>query len=102
MLSEALPVIIRQSETTAARIRPGIALQEIARATGGLILPADPTPTSELPLAGPSLARLIADLHGMYTLAVPADGAAGSVHRVEVKMKRAGLTARARRAYRTR
>jgi hypothetical protein len=102
VLSEALPVILRQSETTAARIRPGVALQEIARATGGLIAPADPTPMSELPPAGPTLAGFIADLHGMYTLAVPAEGAPGSVHRVDVRMKRAGLTARSRRAYRTR
>jgi len=102
VLSEALPVILRQSESTAARIRPGVALQEIARATGGTILPADPAPTTELPPAGLSLARFMADLHGMYTLAIPAEGAPGSVHRVDVKMKRPGLTARARRAYRTR
>ena len=102
VLSEALPVIIRQSETTAARIRPGLSLQEIARSTGGMILPADPAPTTELPPAGLSLARFIADLHGMYTLAVPSEGAPGSVHRVAVRIKRDGLTARSRRAYRTR
>jgi hypothetical protein len=102
VLSEALPLVIRQSETTAARIRPGLALQEIARATGGMILPADPTPTTELPPAGLSFARFMADLHAMYTLTIAAEGAAGSVHRVDVKMKRAGLTARSRRAYRTR
>jgi hypothetical protein len=102
VLSEARPVVLRQNETTAARIRPGVALQEIARATGGTILPADPTPSTELPPAGLSLARFMADLHGRYTLTIPAEGAPGSVHRVEVTMKRAGLTARARRAYRTR
>lgn len=102
VLSEALPFIIRQNESTAARVRPGVALQEMARSTGGMILPSDPTPTSELPAAGVSFARFMADLHGMYTLTIPAEGAPGSVHRVDVKMKRAGLTPRTRRAYRTR
>jgi hypothetical protein len=102
VLSGALPMILRQNETTAARVRPGLALQGIALATGGLIVPADPTPSTQLPPAGPSLAGFVSDLRGMYTIEVAAAGLPGSVHRIEVKIKRAGLTARTRLAYRTR
>ena len=102
VLSEALPMILRQNETTAARVRPGLALQGIAQATGGLIVPADPTPSTQLPPAGPSLAGFVSDLRGMYTIEVAAAGPPGSVHRIDVKIKRAGLTARTRLAYRTR
>lgn len=101
VLSEALPVILRQSETTAARVRPGLVLEEMARATGGLIVPVDPTPSTVLPPAGPTLVRFVNDLRGMYTIAVPAEGPPGSVHRVDVTITRPGLTARTRRAYRT-
>jgi len=102
VLSEALPVVLRQSETTAARVRPGLALEEMARATGGLIVPSDPTPSTVLPPAGSTLVRFVNDLRGMYTIAVPAEGPPGSVHRIDVKINRPGLTARTRRAYRTR
>jgi hypothetical protein len=102
VLSEALPMILRQNETTAARVRPGLALEELARATGGLIVPADPTPSTVLPPAGSTLAHLVNDLRGMYTIAVPVEGPPGSVHRIDVKITRPGLTARTRRAYRTR
>jgi hypothetical protein len=101
VLSEALPVILRQSETTAARVRPGLALEEMARATGGLIAPADPTPSTVLPPAGSTLARFVNDLRGMYTITVPAVGTPGSMHPIDVKIVRPGLTARTRRAYRT-
>jgi Ca-activated chloride channel family protein len=101
VLSESLPEIIRQNETTAARIRPGLPLERLAAATGGLVVPRDPTPTTQLPEPGPVLAKFVGDLHAMYTLGVAPAGPAGSLHRVEVKVKRPGLTARARSAYRT-
>jgi VWFA-related protein len=102
VLSESLPMIIRQTETIAARIRPGLPLEQIARATGGAIVPQDPTPTTQLPEAFAVLKKFVEDLRAMYTLAVAPTGPAGSVHRIEVRMKRPNLTARARGAYRTR
>jgi hypothetical protein len=102
VLSESRPMIIRQSETMAARIRPGLPLELIARVTGGTIVPEDPGPNMELPAPGPIIKKFVDDLHGMYTLGIAPSGPSGRLHRIEVRMKRQGLTARARGAYRTR
>ena len=102
VLSESRPMIIRQSETTAARVRPNLPLEQVVRATGGAIVPEDPSSSTPLPVPGPVIRKFVDDLHGMYTLAIAPRGPSGSVHRIEVKMKRAGLTARTRSAYRTR
>jgi len=37
-----------------------------------------------LPPAGSTLVRFVNDLRGMYTIAVPAEGPPGSVHRVDL------------------
>ena len=102
VLSESRPMIIRQSETMAARIRPGLPLELIARVTGGTIVPEDPGPNMELPVPGPIIKKFVDDLHGMYTLGIAPSGPSGSLHRIGVRMTRQGLTARARSAYRTR
>ena len=41
VLSESRPMIIRQSPTMAARIRPNLPLEQVARVTGGTIVPED-------------------------------------------------------------
>jgi VWFA-related protein len=101
VLSEARPLLIRQSERTFARVQPGLALRRLADQTGGLCLPADPPPSGPLPEPGPLLTQLVQDLRGMYTLGVEADGESGSLHGITVRVKRQGLTVRARNAYRT-
>jgi VWFA-related protein len=102
VLSESLPMILRQSETTAARVRPGLPLEQIAVATGGSIVPRDPTPTTPLPAPGPVLQKFVEDLRAMYTVGIAPIGPPGGLHRIEVRIKRPNLTARARSAYRTR
>jgi VWFA-related protein len=102
VLAEARALIIRQGEGSFARVRPGLALQEVAQQTGGSCLPQDPGPSTEMPEPGPVIAQMVRDLRGMYTLGVSQDGPAGSVHRIEVRVKRSELSVRARRFYRTR
>jgi VWFA-related protein len=102
VLAEARALIIRQGQESFARVRPGLALQELAQQTGGSCLPQDAGPSTELPEAGPVIARMVRDLRGMYTLGVSPDGPAGSVHRVEVRVNRSDLSVRARRFFRTR
>jgi hypothetical protein len=102
VLSESRPMIIRQSETMAARIRPSLPLELIARVTGGTIVPENPDPYMQLPEPGPIITKFVDELHEMYTLGIAPTGPSGSSHRLEVRVKREGLTARARSAYRTR
>ena len=102
VLSESRPMIIRQSETMAARIRPSLPLELITRVTGGTIVPEDPEPNMELPAPGPIIKKFVDDLHAMYTLGIAPSGPSGSLHRIGIRMTRQGLTARARSAYRTR
>jgi VWFA-related protein len=99
VLTEARPVVIRQNATSFARVRSGLLLQELARRTGGLCIPEEPTAGSQLPAPGPILSRFVQDLRGMYTLGVSPDGASGSAHRVQITVKQPGLTVRARGAY---
>ena len=102
VLSESRPMIIRQSPTMAARIRPNLPLEQVAHVTGGTIVPEDPQPTTVLPEPGPIIRKFVEDLQAMYTLGVAPSGPPGSLHRVQVRMKRPELTPRARSAYRTR
>jgi hypothetical protein len=102
VLSESRPMIIRQSPTMAARIRPNLPLEQVARVTGGSIVPEDPGPTTPLPEPGPIIKKFVDELHALYTIGIEPTGPSGSRHRIEVRMKRDGLTARARGAYRTR
>ena len=55
---------IQQDATTGVRVRPGVALERIASITGGLYLRDRRMPAAP----GPILDRLLADLHGRYTL----------------------------------
>jgi VWFA-related protein len=102
VLSEARTIVIRQGETSYARVRSGLMLEELARQTGGLCLPENSPAAGELPKPGPIIAALVKDLREMYTLGVAQVGPSGSVHRIAVRVKRPGLTVRTRTAYRTR
>ena len=100
VLTEARTIIIRQNNDTAVRVRSGLVLQELARLTGGLSLP-EYKPNMELPKPGPVIAQLVKDLRDMYTLAVLPEGATGTFHKIEVKVKRPNVSVRVRTGYRT-
>jgi Ca-activated chloride channel family protein len=100
VLTEARTDVIRQDQNTAVRVRSGLMLQELARLTGGLSLP-EYKPNLELPKPGPVIGQLVKDLRDMYTLAVSPEGASGSFHKIEVKVKRPNVSVRARTGYRT-
>jgi VWFA-related protein len=102
VLSEARTNYYRQDTDSVARVRTGLRLEELTRQTGGMILPEDDKPTAQLPTAGPAIARLVNDLREMYTIGIAQAGPAGSAHRVAVKVKREGLSVRARSGYRSR
>jgi VWFA-related protein len=86
---------IRQDAETGVRVRPGVALEWIAGATGGRylrdqLIPAEP---------GPVLERLLADLHQRYTLGFTPPVADGKMHDLDVRVRRSGVRLRARRSY---
>jgi Ca-activated chloride channel homolog len=48
---------------------------------------------------GPTFTRIAQELHSQYVLGFSPETADGKVHKLEVKLKRPGLTARARKSY---
>ena len=48
---------------------------------------------------GPTFTRIAQELHSQYVLGFTPETADGKVHKLEVKVKRPGLTARARKSY---
>jgi hypothetical protein len=95
VLGADFDMTIRQDATTGVRVRPGIALQFIANTTGGLYL----QDNAAAPTPGPLLERLLADLHGRYTIGFTAPVPDGKPHQVNISVKSTGLTPRARRSY---
>jgi Ca-activated chloride channel family protein len=103
VLTETRTSFYRQgSEDSYVRVRTGFVLEELARVSGGMILPEDPNPTVNLPQAAEAIARLVNDAREMYTIEFAPPGSAGAAHRKEisVSVKRSGLTVRARTAFR--
>jgi Ca-activated chloride channel family protein len=94
-LAEAWEMILRQDAKTGVRVRPGAALAWFATMTGGLYVADDGTQ----PAPGPLLERLLADLHGRYTLGFTPPMRDGKTHALEIRVKRPGLTLRARRTF---
>ncbi len=86
VVGEDWEMTIRQDANTGVRVRPGVALARIASATGGLYLPDRSNP----PAPGPILERLLADLHGRYTLGFTPPVRDGKLH----DARRARQTAR--------
>jgi VWFA-related protein len=95
VLGEDFEMTIRQDGNTGVRVRPGIALEFVANATGGLYLSDDTRP----PTPGPILERLLADLHGRYTLGFTPAVRDGKAHTLDIKVNRPDVTLRARRMY---
>lgn len=95
VVGEDWEMTLRQDGSTGVRVRPGVALEWIANATGGLYLPDRTSP----PTPGPILERLLADLHGRYTLGFTPPVRDGKAQALDIRVNRPGLMLRARRSY---
>lgn len=76
------------------RSKPDSSLRRIADETGGGYF--ELKKTADL---GPTFSRVAQELHSQYVLGFEPQQLDGKVHRLSVKMKQAGMTARARRSY---
>jgi Ca-activated chloride channel homolog len=76
------------------RSKPDSGLKRLSDETGGGYF--ELKQTSDL---GPTFTRVAQELHSQYVLGFEAQQLDGKVHRLTVKMKQAGMTARARRSY---
>ncbi len=101
VLSDARELVIRQTATSFAKVRPDLSLELLTSQTGGLMLEEKKKPEDDRIEPGPLLTRMVKDLRGMYTLGVAAPGPRGSVHRIGVRVGRAGLSVRTRPAFQT-
>jgi Ca-activated chloride channel family protein len=76
------------------RSKPDAGLKKLAEETGGGYF--ELKKTSEL---GPTFSRIAQELHSQYVLGFEAKQLDGKVHKLALRMKQAGMTARARRSY---
>ena len=83
-----------QSDFLGQRSKPDSALRRLADETGGGYF--ELKQTSDL---GPTFTRVAQELHSQYVLGFEAQQLDGKVHKLTVKMKQVGMTARARRSY---
>jgi len=91
VVGEDSEIVLRQDANTGVRVRPGVALEFIANATGGLYVPDTASPA----VPGPVLEKVLADLHGRYTLAFASPG--GQPQTVNVTVKRPAVKIRVSR-----
>jgi Ca-activated chloride channel homolog len=80
--------------TRMVRSKPDGGLPKIAEETGGGYF--ELKKSSDL---GPTFSRVALELHSQYVLGFEAKQLDGKVHKLSVKMKQTGMTARARRSY---
>ena len=83
-----------QSDFLGQRSKHDSALRRLADDTGGGYF--ELKQTSDL---GPTFTRVAQELHSQYVLGFEAQQLDGKVHKLTVKMKQVGMTARARRSY---
>ena len=76
------------------RSRPDRSLRRLAEETGGGYF--ELQKTAEL---APTFTRVAQELHSQYTLGFAPGTLDGREHKLEVRMKQAGMSARARRSY---
>jgi Ca-activated chloride channel family protein len=76
------------------RTRPDRGLRKIAEETGGGFF--ELTKKDDL---GPTFTRVAQELHSQYVLGFSPAALDGKVHKLDVKVKRAGMTVRGRRSY---
>ena len=83
-----------QADFMGQRTKPDSGLRRLADETGGGYF--ELKATADL---GPTFTRVAQELHSQYVLGFEAQQLDGKVHKLTVKMKQAGMTARARRSY---
>jgi Ca-activated chloride channel family protein len=76
------------------RTRPDRGLKVVAEETGGGYF--ELTKTDEL---GPTFTRVAQELHSQYVLGFSPAALDGKIHKLEVRVKRPGVTARSRKSY---
>jgi Ca-activated chloride channel family protein len=76
------------------RSRPDRGLKKLAEETGGGYF--ELKKTDEL---GPTFTRVAQELHSQYVIGFSPQALDGKVHKLEIKMKKPGMTARARKSY---
>jgi Ca-activated chloride channel homolog len=76
------------------RTRPDRGLRKVAEETGGGYF--ELTKKDDL---GPTFTRVAQELHSQYVLGFSPESLDGKVHKLDVKVKRAGLVARGRKSY---
>ena len=76
------------------RTRPDRGLKKLAEETGGGFF--ELKKTDEL---GSTFTRVAQELHSQYVLGFSPEKLDGKVHKLEVRVKRPGMTARARKSY---
>jgi Ca-activated chloride channel homolog len=76
------------------RTRPDRGLKKLAEETGGGYF--ELKKTDDL---GPTFTRVVQELHSLYTLGFNPATLDGKEHKLDVRMKQTGMTARARRSY---
>ncbi len=76
------------------RSRPDRGLKKLAEETGGGYF--ELKETDEL---GPTFTRVAQELHSQYVLGFTPDQLDGKIHKLEVKVRRGGMNARARQSY---
>ena len=76
------------------RTRPDRGLRRVAEETGGGYF--ELTKKDEL---GPTFTRVAQELHSQYVMGFSPEVLDGKIHKLEVRVKRPGLTARSRRSY---
>jgi Ca-activated chloride channel homolog len=76
------------------RTRPDRGLRKVAEETGGGYF--ELTKKDDL---GPTFTRVAQELHSQYVLGFSPASLDGKIHKLDIKVKRAGLTARGRRSY---
>lgn len=83
-----------EAEMLGQRTRPDGGLKGLAEETGGGYF--ELKRTADL---GPTFSRVAQELHSQYVLGFEAKQLDGKIHKLSVKMKKPGMTARARRSY---
>jgi Ca-activated chloride channel homolog len=76
------------------RTRPDRGLRKVAEETGGGYF--ELTKKDDL---GPTFTRVAQELHSQYVLGFSPASLDGKIHKLDIKVKRAGLTARGRKSY---
>ena len=87
-------MFLRQDETTYARVRPTVLLEQRAGAAGGAY--AELRGSEDV---APFLVRGISRLHELYTIGFPPMAWDGRTHGIAVRVKRPGVTVRAKTGY---